>query len=97
MQSAMELSMQTEDADIRERITRFTNSLRESGVDPSLLLFLQLPVRLTEGKEGLDYVRCKAIEMGIPLNKPCVYKIVENEIKETGIQRFGLGVAVVVR
>ena len=74
--------------DIRARTLQLTKALRDSGIDPTLILFLQLPSRLTASKEGLEYVKCKALEMEVPLNRSCVYKAVEDELKEIGFQRF---------
>ena len=66
---------------------QLTKSLREDGVDATLLLLLQLPPRLVHNKEGLDYVRGKALEMGVPLDRSCVYRAVEEELLNSGVQR----------
>jgi hypothetical protein len=73
---------------ICKRTLRLTTHLREEGVDPTLLLFLQLPQRLLEGNESLNYVRGKAEEMRVPLHRPCVYRAVEDELKSVGVRRI---------
>ena len=73
---------------ICKRTLRLTKSLREEGVDPTLLLFLRLPQRLLEGKESLHYVREKAEEMRVPLHRSCVYRAVEDELKSLGVRRI---------